>query len=115
MGPLYADGKAKIIAVVNSKRFKQLPDVPTLNETFPDFYNVMPWFAFLGPLGMPKPIAERFAAETRKALEDPQIAARIEAYGAFTVGNTPDELAAYMKRENEFMGKLIRSLGIVPE
>jgi tripartite-type tricarboxylate transporter receptor subunit TctC len=115
MRPLHADGRAKIIAVVNSKRFRQLPDVPTLNETFPDLYNVMPWFAFLGPLGMSNAIAERFSAETRKALDDPQVTARLEAYGAFIVGNTPAELAAYMKRENEFMGKLIRSLGIVPE
>ncbi len=114
MRPFYTDGRAKIIAVVNSKRFRQLPEVPTVNETLPDFYNVMPWFAFLGPLGMPDTIAERFSAETHKALHDPKITAHLEGYGAVIVGSTPSELAAHMKRENEFMGRLIRSLGIVP-
>jgi len=115
MRPHYADGRAKIIAVINTKRFRQLPDIPTVNETLPDFYNVMPWFAFLGPAGMPNRIAERLSAETRKALEDPNVAPKLDAYGAVIVASTPDELAAHMKHETEFMGKLIRSLGILPE
>ena len=115
MRPFHADGRAKIIAVFNTKRFRQLPDIPTVNETLPDLYNVMPWFAFLGPPGLPAAIAERLSAETHKALNDPQVSAKVEAYGAVAAGSTPEELAAYMKRETEFMGKLIRSLGIVPE
>ena len=115
MRPFHESGKAKIIAVFNNKRFRQLPNIPTVNETLPDYYNVMPWFAFVAPLGLPNAIAERLSAETRKALDDPKIAASVEAYGAFAVGGTPDELAAYMKRETEFMGKLIPSLGIAPE
>jgi len=115
MRPFYADGRAKIIAVFNTKRFRQLPDIPTVNETLPDFYNVMPWFAFLAPPGMPNAIAARLSAETHKALDDPNVAPKLEAYGALTVGSTPEELGAYMKRETDFMGKLIRSLGIVPE
>ena len=115
MRPFHADGRARIIAVINSKRFRQLPDIPTVNETLPGFYNVMPWFAFLGPAGMANPIAERFAAETRKALDDPKVTALLDAYGANIIGSTPEGLAAHMKRETEFMGRLIPSLGIVPE
>jgi tripartite-type tricarboxylate transporter receptor subunit TctC len=115
MRPHHIEGRARIIAVVNDKRFPQLPDIPTVNETLPDFYNVIPWWAFLGPAGMPNAISERLAAETRKALEDPAIAAKVEASGAFIVANTPTEFAAHLKRETEFMGGLIRSLGIVPE
>lgn len=115
MRPFTVDGRAKIIAVFNSKRLRQLPDVPTVNETLPDFYNVMPWFAFMGPAGLANPIAERFSAETRKALDDAKITAFLENYGAVVIGSTPQELAAHLKRETEFMGKLIRSLGIVPE
>ena len=115
MRPFHADGRARIIAVINSKRFRQLPDIPTVNETLPGFYNVMPWFAFLGPAGMANPIAERFAAETRKALDDPKVTALLDAYGANIIGSTPEGLAAHMKRETEFMGRLIPSLGILPE
>ena len=115
MRPHHIEGRARIIAVVNDKRFPQLPDIPTVNETMPDFFNVIPWWAFLGPAGMPNPIAERFAAETRRALDDPAVTAKLEASGAFIVAGTPGEFAAHLKRETEFMGGLIRSLGIVPE
>ena len=54
-------------------------------------------------------------AETRKALDDPQITAQVEAFGLFIVGSRPDEFAAIIRRESEVMGKLIKSLGIVPE
>jgi tripartite-type tricarboxylate transporter receptor subunit TctC len=115
MRPHHIEGRARIIAVVNDKRFPQLPEIPTVNETLPDFYNVIPWWAFLGPAGMPSAIAERFAAETKKALEDPAVASKVEASGAFIAAGTPGEFAAHLKRETEFMGGLIRSLGIVPE
>ncbi|MFM9972260.1 MAG: Bug family tripartite tricarboxylate transporter substrate binding protein [Burkholderiales bacterium] len=115
MRPFHVEGRARIIAVVNDKRFPQMGDIPTINETLPDFYNVIPWWAFLGPAGMPNTIAERFAAETRKALDDPAVTAKVEASGAFIVAGTPSEFAAHLKRETEFMGGLIRSLGIVPE
>lgn len=115
MRPLHMEGRARIIAVISDKRFPQLTDIPTVNETLPDFFNVIPWWAFLGPAGMPNAIAERFAAETRKALDDPAVTTKLEAFGAFIVAGTPGEFAAHLKRETEFMGELIRSLGIVPE
>jgi tripartite-type tricarboxylate transporter receptor subunit TctC len=115
MRPFHIEGKARIIAVVYDRRFPQMPEIPTVNETLPDFYNVIPWWAFLGPAGLPGTISDRFAAETRKALEDPAITAKVEASGAFVVAGTPGELAAHLRRETEFMGGLIRSLGIIPE
>ncbi len=113
--PHVGPGKVKLVGVINGSRLRQIPDVPTINETLPDYYNIAAWFAFLGPAGMPRPIADRIALETRKALDDPQITAQVEAFGLFIVGSRPDEFAAIIRRESEVMGKLIKSLGIVPE
>ena len=118
MRPFHADGRARIIAVINSKRFRQLPDIPTVNETLPGFYNVMPWFAFLGPAGMANPIAERFAAETRKALDDPKVTALLDAYGANIIGSTPEEFAKLMRDEARYadeMVALLKAAGYKPE
>ena len=113
--PHLGPGKVKLIGVVNSTRIRQLPDVPTVNETLPDYYNIAAWFGFLGPAGLPAPIATRIAAETKKALEDPQVMAQVEAFGVFIVASTPAEFAGIIQRESDVMGKLIKSLGIVPE
>lgn len=113
--PHLGPGKVRLVGVVNSTRIKQLPDVPTVNETLPDYYNIAAWFGFLGPAGLPAPIATRIAAEARKALDDPQVAAQVEAFGVFIVDSTPAEFSNIIRRESEVMGKLIKSLGIVPE
>ncbi len=112
--PHVSTGKVKLIGVVANVRLKQIPDVPIVNETLPDYYDIAAWFGFLGPAGMPRPVAECFATEARKALDDPQIAAQVENFGLFIVGSKPDEFAAIIRRESEVMGRLIKSLGIVP-
>lgn len=113
--PHLGPGKVKLIGVINSSRIKQAPEVPTINETLPGYYNIAAWFGFLGPAGLPQPIAERFALEVKKALDDPQIAAQVEKFGVFIVASRPDEFTSIIRRESEVMGKLIQSLGIVPE
>lgn len=113
--PHLGPGKVKLIGVINSSRIKQAREVPTINETLPGYYNIAAWFGFLGPAGLPQPIAERFALEVKKALDDPQIAAQVEKFGVFIVASRPDEFTAIIRRESEVMGKLIQSLGIVPE
>jgi tripartite-type tricarboxylate transporter receptor subunit TctC len=113
--PFVQAGKVKLIAVVSSTRLKPLPDVPTVEEILPGFFNVTPWFAFLGPPGLPRPIAERFSAEARKALSDPVISEKIEAAGTIIGATTPDEFAAKLRYEIEAMGKLFKALGFKPE
>jgi len=89
--------------------------VPTADETLPGLFNVTPWFAFLGPPGLSRPIAERVAAETRKALTDPQIVAQLDNFGISIGGSTPDEFAAKLRYEIDAMGKLFKTLDIKPE
>ena len=113
--PFVTAGKVKLIAVVNGQRLRQIPDVPTVEETLPGFFNVTPWFAFLGPAGLPRPIADRVAAETKKALADPAIVAQLDAFGVATGGGTPDEFAAKIRYEIEAMGRLFKTLDLKPE
>jgi tripartite-type tricarboxylate transporter receptor subunit TctC len=113
--PFVAAGKVRLIAVVNGQRLRQLPDVPTVEETLPGFFNVTPWFAFLGPAGLPRPIAERVAAETKKALADPQILAQLDNFGISVGGSSPEEFAAKIRYEIDAMGKLFKTLNLKPE
>src|SRR5262249_39309746 len=45
-------GQLRALAVTSTKRVPQLPDVPTIAETFPGF-DAATWFALVGPAGMP--------------------------------------------------------------
>ncbi len=104
-------GKVKILAVASKKRVPTLPDVPALDEMLPGFESIA-WFGIVGPPGMPPAIAERMSAVVREVEKDPEVQKRFAALSAQTVGNTPAEMAAFMKQEIERWGSVIRAANI---
>ena len=104
-------GKLRALAVASTRRFRSLPDVPTLGETLPGFESVA-WFGIVGPPKTPSAIAEKVAAGVEAALRVPEILRRLSELSADPLGMTPKETAAFMKQETERWGAVIRSAGI---
>ena len=74
-------GRARPLAVTSPERVPQLPEVPTLIESgFPDFV-VWGWSGVATTAGTPAAIIGALETEVRRALEDPQTAARYERAG----------------------------------
>src|SRR5262245_27450789 len=64
-------GTIRLLAVSSEKRAKQIPDVPTVIESgFPTFKTTT-WNGLVAPLGTPKDIIARIAAEVARASHDP--------------------------------------------
>jgi tripartite-type tricarboxylate transporter receptor subunit TctC len=103
------EGKLRAIAVTTPKRFRGLPDVPTIAEQGYPGYDFSSWFGILAPAGTPKPIVDRLAAEVVKALKDPGVQDRLKDYEIF--GSTPDEFAAFVKADIEKTAKIIKASG----
>jgi len=104
-------GKLKILAVASKKRFPTLPDVPALDEMLPGFESIA-WFGIVGPPGMPPAIAEKMSAAVREAQKQPDVQKRFANLNAEPIGNTPTEMAAFMKRETERWSAVIRTANI---
>jgi tripartite-type tricarboxylate transporter receptor subunit TctC len=104
-------GKLKILAVASKKRFPTLPDVPALDEMLPGFESIA-WFGIVGPPGMAPAIAEKMSALVREVQKLPEVQKRFANLSAEPVGNTPAEMAAFMKQEIERWGSVIRSAKI---
>jgi len=96
-------------------RSARMPDVPTVAETLPNFRGFPAWWAFFGPAGLPPAIAERLSGEVRAALKQPEVVAKLGDLGLTTIGSTPDELAAHLKREIDAVGSLAKAIGLEPE
>jgi tripartite-type tricarboxylate transporter receptor subunit TctC len=115
LGPQMKTGKVRILAVLDRSRLPQIPDVPAITEVYPG-YTVLPsWFAYMGPAGLPGPVATRLQSELRKALFSPETSAKLEAMGSTPVGNTPAEFAEEIRASIAAVGKVVRSLGIEPQ
>lgn len=105
-------GKLRAIAVGSRERMPGIADVPTVIESgFKDFV-ASNWFAFAAPAGTDARILERWAAETRHALAQPEVQRRLGELGIVAVGNSPAEFAAALHREAKQWQQVIVRGGI---
>ena len=113
--PHVRSGRLRGLAVTMAKRASGAPDIPTLAEAGVPGYEAINWFGVSAPANTPREITQLLSSTIARALQQPEIRARIAADGAEAVGNTPDEFAAYVKSETLKWGKVAKRAGIEPE
>ena len=101
--------RLRAIAVTTPKRFRGLPEVPTIAESGYPGYDFSSWFGVLAPARTPQPVIARLHTEIVKALKDPGVLQRLEDYEIF--GSGPEEFGAFIKAEIEKTAKVIRVSG----
>jgi len=103
-------GRLRALAVGSERRVASLPDVPSLSEALPGFESVT-WFGVVAPPKTPMPIAEGISASIAEALKAPDTRKRLADLSAEPIGNTPAQMAAFMKKDAERWREVIRSSG----
>jgi tripartite-type tricarboxylate transporter receptor subunit TctC len=99
-------GKLKLLAVSSKNRLPQLPDVPTVAETIPNFVTGS-WQGIVAPAGTPKAVVAKLNAEIARIARMPDIREKMTAQGAEPMTNSPEEFGAWMKTEIANWGKVI--------
>jgi tripartite-type tricarboxylate transporter receptor subunit TctC len=106
------DGKLRGIAVTGTNREPPVPDTPSLAELgYPDLA-YRQWLALFAPAGLPPPVMERLIRETAKLLADPEIKQRFAAAGIDPAPNTPEQMSAVIRRDQDKWAKVIKAAGI---
>ena len=108
------DGRLRALAALDTKRSSAMPEVPTAKEAGLPIVAVN-WYLLLAPRGTPPDIVLRLNTESQRALHAPEIRERLEALGGEPVSGPPEEAAAFLKREYEQWGRVIREAGIKAE
>ena len=111
---LSATGKVRAIAINSAKRVPQLPDVPTVAETLPN-YKYESWFGVLAPAGTPQAILTKVSEDIAKVLEMPDVREKLLAQGSIPAPTTPAEFDAINKSDTERYGKILKDAGITPQ
>ncbi len=112
---LARDGKLRPLAIAAPRRVEVLPNVPTLGEEGFEIPDTSPWYGFIGPAGIPRPIVERIARDVQGLLRDPAIARRIIEQGGVIHGEGPEEFDARIRRELEENTQIAREANIRSE
>jgi tripartite-type tricarboxylate transporter receptor subunit TctC len=111
----YVEAKtARALAVFDSERSEQLPDVPTTVELgYPDL--VMPqWYGLLAPAGLPPDVRARLEQEVLAVLRSPEITAQLTVSGVAGPKGA-SELQTLLDAEFKRWPVLIPKLGIKTE
>ena len=110
--PQVEAGALRAIAVTGERRSKAMPDVKTIAEQgFPGF-STDSWQGLFFPAKTPEAIVTRIQQEVARALKDPMVIQRIEAFGSEPVGSTPEAFAAFVKSEIAKYAKLVKDANI---
>jgi tripartite-type tricarboxylate transporter receptor subunit TctC len=104
-------GRLRALAVSSAKRSTAMPELPTIADDLPG-YEMSGWIGFMAPAGMPREISARLSSEVRKVLEIPEIKERFLALGLEPAGNTPEEYAEFLKRQNDRYASIVRQAGL---
>ena len=113
--PHIKSGKLRPLAVATAKRSSALPDVPTIAEAALPGFEVTTWFGALAPVETPKEIVVRLNGEIVKILAMPDVRKRLLDAGAEPVGNSPEQMAAQIKKETGEFAKIVKQAKITVE
>jgi tripartite-type tricarboxylate transporter receptor subunit TctC len=109
-------GKLKAYGVTTARRTGAMPELAPLAEAagLPD-YDAAAWIGYVAPAGTPREATLRLAAEMQKVLATDELKARLVSLGLDARSSTPDEMGAFMKREQERYAGIIKAQNIKVE
>jgi tripartite-type tricarboxylate transporter receptor subunit TctC len=104
-------GRLRALGVTSLTEVQQLPGVPPIAKTIPGFEN-SGWFGIVAPTGTPKDVIDKIYRDTKTALQDTTLKARLYAQGLVPVANSPGEMAKAMKEETALWRKVVQERNI---
>ena len=113
--PLAKAGKLRALATLAPSRSPGLPDVPTAAEAgYPQLEAVL-WYMVLAPAGTPQPVVTRVNQAFTKLVATRDMRERLAGVGAEPMSSTPEEAAAFLRKEIARWGKVVTESGAKAE
>jgi tripartite-type tricarboxylate transporter receptor subunit TctC len=109
--PHVKSGRLRALGVTSARRYKGLPEVPTMAEDGVPGYDVAVWYGVVMPGGTPKEIVARVHADVVRILAQPDVNERLTADAGEVIAGTPEAFAAYIKSELARWSKVIAETG----
>ncbi|OZI46602.1 Bug family tripartite tricarboxylate transporter substrate binding protein [Bordetella genomosp. 5] len=109
--PHVQSGKLRALAVTTTDRSKSAPDLPTMQESGFEKFDVSSWFGMIAPVGTPPEVIEKLNAAMNKALDKPEVLKAYESLGAVGQKTTPAEFGAFIKSEVDGWAPVVKTSG----
>ncbi len=107
--PYIKTGRTRIIAIIDDRRYPDLPDIPTGMESYPGFDAKASWVGIFAPAGLPSAIEARLHAEIVKALGNADVRKRLQANGFEIIGSSPAEFRSVIASDIALWSKVAQA------
>lgn len=110
------DRRINLLGVAASKRIKQLPHVPTIEESYSDSNipssGLPSWNGFFAPSATPASIIQKLAFHLMAIAKEPGIVAQLEQSGIVPEGTSPEEFRSAIKSDLALFAAAIKAANI---
>lgn len=101
-------GRLRAIALTGSKRWKGMPEVPTMQEAGLQGFDVVNWFGLWMPAGAPPAIVQKVHAAVARAVEEPDVRQQFDTLGLEGVAMPPDQFAVFVANQARIAQEISR-------
>ncbi len=114
VGALIDGGKLRALAVTTPERSPALKGVPTVAEAVPG-YAVESWYGIYAPAGTPADVIGKLNAALKRAAQSDDFRRKVESEGLVISAGAPEELDAFVRREEGRWRTIVRENNIKPD
>ena len=115
IAPHVKAGTLRALATTFHERSPVMPDVPSILEAGQPKFPISPWFALVGPAGLPPEIVARMQKEMVAVLANPGVKEQMGKQGFIPSSSTPEVLTAYMKEQLAVWKTALNAAGLEPQ
>jgi len=109
-----AGGKIKALGVTGSTRFREWPQIPAINETYPG-YELGFYLGLGAPAGLPADVLQTLTNTLETALKDPAFIAKVNNLELDPGKLNREQYLRFMRNEKDRWAKIVPEAGIQPE
>ena len=104
-------GRMRALGVASAERNPALPNVPAIAEQLPGF-EATAWVGIFAPAKTPAEVTTKIQTESKRIMQQPDIAKRMAELGATPVASPPAEFAAFVAKDTAKWRDLVNTAKI---
>ena len=110
---LVQSGQLRALAIASPKRAALLPNVPTFTEAGLNGFNASAWFGLVAPVGTPRAIVDKVAADVSKIITRPDFQKKyISGVGLELLNQSPDQFSEFLKKDRQAYAVHIKNINV---
>ncbi|NYT61710.1 tripartite tricarboxylate transporter substrate binding protein [Alcaligenaceae bacterium] len=111
----YKAGTVRLLGVSTAKRIDVVKEVPTIAESGLPGFDSYIWFGLFGPKGMDPVLVNKINAAATKALQQPEVVARLTNTGNTIHISTPEKFRETVHANRSKWAEVVKSAGLTPQ